>query len=371
MTDLVDEQPTRRERIAEGLIRAQFWLYTGLVVVLLALVVLWPRIFITIPPGSRGVMFRFLGVGTITDETWPEGLHIIPPWDKLTLYEVRLQHQKLSFEVLTVEGLQLTVDIAVRYQPTVEILGFLHQNIGPEYYERLVRPEIEAHVRRTFGSRPAHELYASTRDMLQELSQVPMLAHPVLADPTGVPYVHVQELKLTGIELPQVVEAAIAEKYRQEQLMLEYEYKLEREEREAERKRTEAAGIRDYNLIAGELSHDLLRWRSIDATTALATAPNSKVVVLGGGNQRHADVARRRRRQGRETDQGPRGAVDRAVGEHAVGRTRRPRRRLPTTPPCTAARRYESVRAHERYMIAVNAWSVPAGRVAPQSRAAG
>jgi regulator of protease activity HflC (stomatin/prohibitin superfamily) len=284
----LEDPPTRRERIAGWLIRAQFWLYTVVVLVLLALTFLWPRIFITVPPGSRGVMFRYFGEGTVTEKTWPEGLHIIPPWDKLTLYEVRLQHQNLSFDVLTVEGLELTVKIAVRFQPTVRILGFLHQDIGPEYFERLVRPEIEAHVRRTFGRRPAHELYASSRDFLQELSQVPMLARP--PDPPGstgglggLPYVLVQELKLTNIDLPAIVEVAIAEKYRQEQLMLEYEYKLEREEREAERKRTEAAGIRDYNLIAGEVSHDLLRWRSIDATTALATAPNSKVVVLGGG----------------------------------------------------------------------------------------
>lgn len=284
---ILKEPLTRRERIANALIGAQFWLYTLVVLILLALTFLWPRIFITVPPGSRGVMFRYFGEGTVTAKTWPEGLHIIPPWDKLTIYEVRLQHQLLDFEVLSVEGLQLSVSVAVRYQPTVSILGFLHQDIGPEYFERLVRPEIEAHVRRTFGSRPAHELYASTRDMLQELSQVPMLAHPTggAEELTGVPYVQVMELKLTSIELPEIVELAIAEKYRQEQLMLEYEYKLEREEREAERKRTEAAGIRDYNLIAGEVSHDLLRWRSIDATTALATAPNSKVVVLGGGDQ--------------------------------------------------------------------------------------
>lgn len=284
------ERPTWRERIAAQLIRLQFYIYTALVLLLIVLTFLWPRVFITIPPGSRGVMFRFLGEGTITDRTWPEGLHIIPPWDKLTLYEVRLQHQNLDFEVLSVEGLALTVKIAVRYQPNIRILGYLHQDIGPEYFERLVRPEIEAHVRRTFGTRPAHELYASTRDMLQELSQVPMLARRGVAEAAidggeldGLPYVDVQELKLTGVVLPPIVEAAIAEKYRQEQLMLEYEYKLEREEREAERKRTEAAGIRDYNLIAGEVSHDLLRWRSIDATTALATSDNSKVVVLGGG----------------------------------------------------------------------------------------
>jgi regulator of protease activity HflC (stomatin/prohibitin superfamily) len=290
MTTTAKRRPTWRERFAARMIRLQFYVYTGLVGFLIVLMFLWPRVFITIPPGSRGVMFRSFGVGTITDQTWPEGVHIIPPWDTLTIYEVRLQHQDLAFEVLSEEGLALTVKVAVRFQPNPEILGYLHQDIGPDYFGRLVRPEIEAHVRRTFGNRPAHVLYASSRDMLQEMSQVAMLARRGVATARmdegefdGLPFVDVQELKLTGIELPAIVEAAIAEKYRQEQLMLEYEYKLEREEREAERKRTEAAGIRDYNLIAGEVSHDLLRWRSIDATAALTTAP-TKLVVLGGSN---------------------------------------------------------------------------------------
>ncbi len=183
-------KPTLLERIAAQLIRAQFTIYTSLVLVLIVATFLWPRIFIVIPPGSRGVRFRFFGEGTVTDKTWPEGLHIIPPWDKLTLYVVRRQHQNLRFAVLSVEGLDLTVRVAVRFQPNIAILGYLHQDIGP-------------------------------RNDPGELD--------------GFPYVEVQELKLTGIELPAVVEVAIAEKYRQEQLMLEYEYKLEREEREAER----------------------------------------------------------------------------------------------------------------------------------------
>jgi regulator of protease activity HflC (stomatin/prohibitin superfamily) len=282
--------PTWQERVSARLIDVQFYIYTLLLALLILATFLWPRIIITVPTGSQGVMFRTFGQGTVTERLWPEGIHIIPPWDTLTIYEVRLQHRILSFSVLSAEGLELTVKIAVRFRPNLAVLGYLHQDIGPEYFERLVRPEIEAHVRRAFGKRPVHELYSSSRGMLQELTQVPMLARRGVVTTTGsdgdldgVPYVDVQELKLTEIELPALIEAAIAEKFRQEQLMLEYEYKLEREEREAERKRTEAAGIRDYNLIAGEVSHDLLRWRSIDATAALTSAP-SKVVVLGGSN---------------------------------------------------------------------------------------
>jgi regulator of protease activity HflC (stomatin/prohibitin superfamily) len=271
-------------RFLERIQALQFYSYTILIVLLLALGFLWPRIFINIPAGSHAVMYRMFAGGTVTNRVWNEGLKIIPPWDSLTIYETRLQTKTIDFDVLSEEGLNLKVKVAVRYRPNREMVGFLHQDIGVDYFERLIEPEVHAHVRRTFGMRPAHEIYSSARDFLQELGQIPVLGR--LEETEGAassrPYVVIQELKLMDIDLPPIVEAAIAEKYRQEQLMLEYKYKLDREEKEAERKRTEAAGIRDYNLIASKVSPDLLRWRSIDATLELAKSPNSKIVVLGG-----------------------------------------------------------------------------------------
>jgi regulator of protease activity HflC (stomatin/prohibitin superfamily) len=260
---------------------AQFTVYTVLVLFLLALGFLWPRMFISIPPGSRGVMYRYFSGGTVTDRPpWGEGLNVIAPWDTLTIYETRIQQHKLRFDVLSEEGLDLGLEVAIRYRPNIDALGELHQDIGTDYFDRLIRPEVESHVRLTFGRRPAHEIYSSARDLVQELGKVSPLGRS--KDGKTLRYVEVLEVKLIDIELPSVVEGAIAEKYRQEQLMLEYRYKLEREEKEAQRKRTEAAGIRDYNAIASRVSPDLLRWRSIDATLELAKSPNTKVVVLGG-----------------------------------------------------------------------------------------
>nr|QDA77049.1 membrane protease subunit stomatin/prohibitin-like protein [Jahnella sp. MSr9139] len=280
-----EKELTRREQIAEWLTRAQFVTYTVLVLSLITLAFLWPRMFITVPAGHNGVHYRYFSGGTDTERIRGEGLNIIAPWNKLFIYEIRIQQQMLHFDVLSGEGLDLGVEVSVRFRPRQDMLGHLHKDIGTDYFDRLVKPEIQAHVRRTFGGRPAHEIYSSSRDVLQELARIPVLGK-LEETPDGNiarPYVEIQELKLVDIELPDVVEGAIAEKYRQEQLMLEYEYKLEREEKEAERKRTEAAGIRDYNLIASRVSPDLLRWRGVDATVELARSQNSKVVVIGGG----------------------------------------------------------------------------------------
>lgn len=283
--DSNDREPTSRERLANWLNQAQFAIYTVLVIFLLALGVLWRRVVIVVPPGHQGVMYRTIYGGTKTERMWSEGLHVIPPWDRLTIYDVRLQQRKLDFKVLSDEGLTLGVSVVVRYQPYKEMLGFLQKDIGPDYFESLIQPEIESHIRRTFGGRPAHEVYASVRDVLQEVGQFSLIGkiEKSLSGTVSHPYVHVQEIRLTQIDLPKIVENAIVEKYHQEQLMLAYKYKLEREEKEADRKRTEAAGIRDYNLIAGKISPDMLRWRSIDAALELAKSNNSKVIVLGGG----------------------------------------------------------------------------------------
>mgnify|MGYP001288855940 CR=1 FL=1 len=278
-----DPAVTWRERADDALGRVQFFTYTALVVLLLLLGLIWPRMFITVPTGSHAVMYRYFGGGTVTHRVWGEGLHVIPPWDKLTAYETRLQQQTLQFDVLSDEGLSLDIDVSVRFRPVVAMLGHLHQDIGPEYFTRMIQPDIMAHVRRTLGSRPAHEIYSSANDLLIELRRVPALARLDEGESsTSSSYVQIQEIKLVDIALPAIVEAAIAEKYRQEQLMLEYHYKLEREQQEAERKRTEAGGIRDYNSIIGELSPDVLRWRDLDATTELAKSANAKVLILGG-----------------------------------------------------------------------------------------
>ncbi len=276
--------PRRRDWFVDALNRAQFVVYLTLLLALLAIGFLWTRMFIVIAPGHRGVMYRTLSGGTVTNRTWDEGLHVIPPWDRMYKYEVRLKQSTVDFNVLSDEGLTLGVKVVVRHRPQEDMLGYLHRDIGPEYFERLIQPEAEAHIRRTFGGRPAHEIYAGVRDVLQEVGQFPLIgrAEIIAKQASTRPYLYVQELKLVGITLPKIVEEAILEKYREEQLMLAYRYKLEREEKEADRKRIEAAGIRDFNLIAGRVSPDMLRWRSIDATLDLAKSNNSKIIMLGG-----------------------------------------------------------------------------------------
>lgn len=275
-------------RANQWLHQNKFTIYTTALVMLMVLGFLAPRIFIMVPAGNNAVMYRMFFGGTVTERVWGEGMNIIPPWDNLTVYEMRMQQQTLKFKILSEEGLDIGVEVSIRFRPLRESLGYLHRDIGTDYFHRLIRPEVESHIRRTMGTRPVYDTYATTHGVLQEISNVTPLAR--LEGNQVHPYVQIYEVKIVDIDLPEMIESAIAEKYKQEQQMLEYKYKLEREAREAKRKRTEAAGIRDYNIIASKVSPELLKWRGIEASLELAKAslelaksPNSKVVVLGAG----------------------------------------------------------------------------------------
>lgn len=221
-------------------------------------------------------MFRHFGGGTILDQIWVEGLHVIPPWDHLSIYETRIQERMLTRALLSKDGLELKLKVSVRFHPIIEELGLLHQEIGPDYFDRFIAPASTAHLRRIIGDRTAFELYSTERNLLQEASALDLKRG----------HIQLEQLLIVEIELPPIVREAIEQKHRQEQLLLEYTFRLEREEKEAERKRTEAAGLRDFNSIAQTIGPALLRWRAIDATLELARSPNAKVVIIGGGEDK-------------------------------------------------------------------------------------
>ncbi|MFT6320383.1 MAG: carbamate kinase, partial [Granulosicoccus sp.] len=69
-----------------------------------------------------------------------------------------------------------------------------------------------------------------------------------------------------------------------EQQAQQMEFVLEQAKREADKKRIDAAGIRDAQLIIAEgLSAKILQFRSIEAFQELAKSPNAKVIITGGG----------------------------------------------------------------------------------------
>jgi regulator of protease activity HflC (stomatin/prohibitin superfamily) len=276
----------RIRRLAACVHRHSLVVYIVTLSLLLVLIVLAPRIFIVIPAGHIGVLWRpFLG-GTVTDRHYKEGLRIIPPWDEMVIYDARLQKTARMYDTISSNGLSMQVEIAVRFRLDRDSAGLMHKLIGVNYPEILVYPEIGSHARELIAGYTPEQLYTETRAFIQaEILErmVTQLGSSLVSQNVRGKMLHVEDVLIRSVVLPTRVAEAIERKAEQQQVMLEYDFRIAREEKEAERKRIEAAGVRDFQaIVAGTITDSYLRLRGIEATTSLAESPNSKIVIIGG-----------------------------------------------------------------------------------------
>ena len=263
--------------IREVLRRNRLRIIVAGVVATLLLLFLWPSIVISIKPGELGVLYaRFRG-GTQLQHTYEEGIHFIQPWNIMYIYDVRVQEETQNIDVLTVDGLTINVQISLRFQIIRDRLPNLHQEIGPNYRDKVVIPIMNSAVRQTIGSYRPDDLYSTARQELQDQ----MLVDAV--EEMGRIPVLIQGFVVKSITLPEVLREAIERKLIAEQDYLRYKYILLEAQQEARRKTIEGEGIKAYQTLVNEnMTQNFLRYEGIQATKELATSPNAKVVVIGG-----------------------------------------------------------------------------------------
>jgi regulator of protease activity HflC (stomatin/prohibitin superfamily) len=235
------------------------------------------RIVISVQPGELGVLWRFLGGGTQIDTVYREGVHVILPFNKMYIYNVRKQQFTDKIDVLTVDGLTVAVKYSVRYYLDKDTLPLLHQRVGPDYVNVVVRPEIRSVIRVIFGQYKPEEIY-STQKAIQEHISVLAKTH------LEARFVSLDDVPIESITLPSKISDAIEAKLAQQQIDEEYVFRLSIATKEADRKRIESAGMKVYNdTINSSLTPSVLAWHGILATQDLAKSPNTKVVVVGAG----------------------------------------------------------------------------------------
>jgi len=281
---------------------------------LLVTVVLWPYVVITVPSGHVGVLWKrfngldlycwcWVGRGTVLDprELREEGLHIIWPWDKLYLYDLRLQSSTQTYNAISKDGVNVKAQISVRYQLLHNSVAVLHKFIGPDYLTSVLNPEIGSQARQIISEYTAEEVYTS-RDQIQkqirDASQKSLAANlnklvqpEAMEQPDPKHYddflqdaIQLLDTLVLSIELPPDIVAAINRQTEQYYMIQEYKFRVAREAEESKRKQIEADGIAAFQKTVSQgISESYLRWRGIEATLLLAQSQNAKIVVIGTG----------------------------------------------------------------------------------------
>lgn len=234
---------------------------------------------ITIGSGEAGVLYRTFGGGVVTDEPpLGEGFHIVAPWNKVYVYEVRQQELFERMNVLSSNGLDIKLDASIWFQPSFNDLGKLHQEKSEKYKERILLPAIRSAARSVVGRYTPEQLYSSKRDAIQQ--EIFEETKKIVQDQ----YIQLNDVLVRDVTLPPTIKDAIERKLRQEQESLEYEFRLVTAQKEAERQIIEAKGKADANkILSASLTDKILQDKGIEATIKLANSSNSKVVVIGSG----------------------------------------------------------------------------------------
>lgn len=264
----------------------RFELSVSALFLLVSVIFLWPFIYHTVPAGHVGVLWKRFGGGTVMDEVYPEGFRLTWPWDVFQIYDARLQMVEREVEVLSSDGLKITLQLVWRYRLNAPMAAQLHKYVGPNYSETLVTPTVGARARDIISMYQPEEIYTERRLNIQNkiLDSVKYVLREQF-NPGGSPermLLDFEDILIKGMELPPGVQEAIVRKNAMFHEMEEYTFRVQRENKEADRKRAEAAGIRHFQeIVSSGMSESYLRWRGIEATLELAKSPNAKVVVIG------------------------------------------------------------------------------------------
>jgi regulator of protease activity HflC (stomatin/prohibitin superfamily) len=221
------------------------------------------------------------------------------PWNKLYLYDLRLQSTTQTYNAISKDGVSMSVQVSIRYQLQHNSVAVLHKFIGPEYFATVISPEIGSQTRQVISQYTAEEVYTSREAIQAEIhdsgqkalgASLNKLVQPeAMEQPDPKHYndflqsaIQLLDTLVLSIELPPAIVAAINRQTEQYYQIQEYKFRVEREAQESKRKQIEANGIAAFQRTVSQgISESYLRWRGIEATLALAQSPNAKIVIFG------------------------------------------------------------------------------------------
>lgn len=201
-----------------------------------------------VPVGHALVIFN-----TVTKEFMVarQGITFVPPFVSVTAdYDLRRQEYTMSSATgegrksnvddslwsPTQEGLQVGIDLTVWHHVDPNRVAQIHQKIGPDYEEKIIRPAVRSVIRLVISEYPVMDVYSAKRAQIQDEINV-KIRQLVEKDGFLIDEVVLRDVRFTD-EFTKAIEAKQVAQQAAEQM----KYTLEKEQKEAERKVIEATG---------------------------------------------------------------------------------------------------------------------------------
>lgn len=257
-------------------------------VALLAFLYLFGRPLITVGAGQRAVLFSLSG-GTLSRQLG-EGTHLVVPFIQRPIYyDVRSQTYTMSavtwdgevrgddsLSALTSDGQLVTVEISVRFHPDPERVYRIHQRVGQDFVNKIIRPEIRSQTRVAIAEFPVDDVFARKREQVQnrisERLKLSLGANDIIVD----------AVLLRDIQFSAAFARAIEQKQIAQQNAQRMQYVLLKADLEKKQKILEAQGdARSIQLRGRAIAENA---RIVEYEYARKIAPNVSAIVTDGRN---------------------------------------------------------------------------------------
>jgi len=262
----------------------------------IALIVLFTHSFLVVQAGERAVVYS--SISGVQPYQFAEGLHFTIPfiWSPL-MYDIKTRTYTMSGEkseasrdtddnanriqvpddsltALTADGLPVTLDLSIRFHVDPNNVWRLHQQIGPDFIDKVVRPQSRSVARMAFAGFPVVDVYSGKRQMIVE--QIQTTLRPKFLQN----YLILDEVLLRDIRFSKEFQAAIEQKQVAQQASEQMVYELQRADSEKQQKILQAQGeAESIRKVADALEHNpgLIPYEYVRLLS-----PTAKVVMTDG-----------------------------------------------------------------------------------------
>ena len=230
---------------------------------------------VTVRQGEIGVKRKF---GKINSDAFSAGLYPLNPFvAKMIKVPTRTMNLEVNLSLPSKEGLTIKSEISILYRIKSEMAPDIVENIGTNYVDNAILPVFRSASSDISANFMAKDMHSGKRSQIE--SAIKDRMSELLFERGFV----IEEVLLKSIILPQELSMAIERKLKAEQESMAMEFILEIEKKEAERRRIEAEGNRNAQMILSEgLNEAIIKLRSIEAFKELSKSPNAKIIITDG-----------------------------------------------------------------------------------------
>ncbi|MBL6871407.1 MAG: prohibitin family protein [Flavobacteriales bacterium] len=226
-------------------------------------------------PGEVGVRQKF---GRLKGNVISPGLAIVNPLTTILVkIPTRTVNREVKLNLPSKEGLNVSSQISILYHVKQEKAIDIINEVGANFEKVLILSTFRSAAADVCAKFYAKDMHSGKRSIIEK--EIKQQMSKILENRGFI----IEAILLKSITLPSGLYAAIESKLRAEQQAQQMEFVLLKETKEAERKRIEAAGIRDAQLIIKEgITQGNIEWKSLEVLREIATSNNAKLILTDG-----------------------------------------------------------------------------------------